>query len=172
MEQQVQQGKFFGIMGIHTARAIERLKEGVPGDTITRDEMKHIIGRSCDVNSLGYGNVNSAIHAVERDHGVVWSWDRDKQAWLCLNDGEKLTKIRDLVGSAKRRSSRAIRVTKAVEYTKLNEDQRRDFTVLTAITGMIRLCGGTAFRHQLEKNVDDKLFIEPPSTDLVKLMRS
>ncbi len=76
----------FGVMGPHTARAVERLKAGKPGDLLTRDEMATIIGRGCKTHELGYGNVNTAIRHTERHAGIVWRWDREAQALRCLSD--------------------------------------------------------------------------------------
>ena len=138
-----------GIMGIHASRAVEALKAGKPGDTVTREQMTEIIGRSCHPSQLGYGNVNSAINRVEIDHGIVWRWDRGTKAWVCLDDTDKTGVLKDYIRIARKRVRRGIRVAGTVDIAKLSTEQKQEHGLTLAAAGVMNLCSGTAFAKRL-----------------------
>ena len=144
-----QLGPFPGQMHYTTAKAIEVLKHGTPGQTITRAAMAEEIGRSCELGTNGYGNVNSAIRHVENHHGVVWRWDREAKAWRCLGAGECVTESETQIKGARKRAARSLRVAKAVDVAKLDDDQRRDHNLNVAVASMLTATGGGAFRKRL-----------------------
>ena len=75
-----------------TSRAIERLQTGKPGDTVTADQMRDVIGMDCRSRDKGYSYVRSAIHHVESQHGIVWAWDRDgDQVFMRYKPGQTIT---------------------------------------------------------------------------------
>ncbi len=163
-------GKFPGVMGPHTHRAVEKLKTGRPGDLLTRDEMATVVGRDCAVGSLGYGNVNSAIRHVEKYHGICWRWDREAQAWRCLNDVEKTKVQRACNQSSRRAARRGIVVGTTVDTSLLDEGARQEHNLNMSAAGMIYLCGGGAFRKRMEKIGVGQLR-EPDPAKLIEVMK-
>jgi hypothetical protein len=157
-------------MGIYTTLAVRRMKDRHPGDTVTRDEMAGIIGRSCDVGTLGYGNVNSAIRHVESNYGLVWRWSKTSQAWRCLDDNERVDEEGHQNMAARRRVRRSLSVAKTVDVGKLDDDRRKDHTLNVAMAGMVVLCTGSGIRKRLgESNGSLK---QPELGKLVELMKS
>jgi hypothetical protein len=163
-------GPFPGVMGIHTQRAVDALKKGTPGDTYTRREMAEIIGRQCDPNSLGYGNVQSAIRHVETNDGIIWRWDRSDKCWKCLDDDERLQSVDHGIKRHRRGIKREIRVTQTIDPQNLTEDRKRDLelTQIQALMSSQALSGG--FHKRLKSNGDSQ-FREPEPTKLIELMK-
>ncbi len=162
--------QFPGIMGPHTAKAIERFKTGHAGDTFTRAQMADIIGRSCESQTNGYGNVNSAIIHVEREHGVIWRWDKGLQAWKCLHDHEKVVDVSGKIKRSRKLAKRAIRVATHTDTSRLTDDQRRDHNLNTAQAGLLYLFGGGPFRKRLERANLPNMH-EPDATKVIDLMK-
>ena len=157
-----------GIMGIYSSRAVDFLKAGNPGDTVTREKMAEIIGRSCDTNQLGYGNVQSAIKHVETRYSIVWRWCKDAKSWKCLDDWERSGVTKETVRLSRKRIRRGLRVANTVDVSKLSTDQKREHGVTVAMAGVMSLCGGGNFAKRLEK-IDEPL--EPDATKLIELMK-
>lgn len=148
-EATAQLGPFPGKLHYSTAKAVDALKEGKEGDTFTREELATIIGRNCDIGSLGYGNVNSAIRHVESNHGIVWRWDTNRQAWLCLGPAECVKETRSTIRLARKRARRALTVAKAVDVARLDDDTRREHNLNVAVSGMLLGGSSSQFRRQL-----------------------
>mgnify|MGYP002642052879 CR=1 FL=1 len=163
-------GTFPGVMGPHSARAVERLKAGQPGDLVTRDEMALVIGRGCKTHELGYGNVNTAIRHTERHAGIVWRWDREAQAWRCLSDQHKIKVERDYTKQSRAKARRGMIVGGTVDQSKLTDDERREHQLNLSATGMIYLCGGGAFRKRMAGAGVGQL-IQPEPDKLIALMK-
>ena len=162
-------GKFPGIMGPHTQRAVEKLKTGTPGDTITREQMTAVVGRDCSPNGMGYGNVNTAIRHTEKFHGICWRWDREDKAWRCLDDTQKTKVQRSYNQSSRRAARRGLVVGATVDMANLNDADKQEHNANMSAAGMIYLCGGGAFRKRLG-NVTGKLR-EPEPAQLIELMK-
>jgi hypothetical protein len=163
-------GPFPGVMGPHTAKAVERLKTGQPGDALTRAQMADVIGRSCELHSNGYGNVNSAINHVEREHGVIWRWDKGLQAWKCLHDHEKVGDASGKIKRSRKLAKRAIRVAAHTDASKLSDDQRREHNLNTAQAGLLYLFGGGPFRKRLKQAALPNTH-EPEVGKVIELMK-
>lgn len=162
-----QLGTFPGAMGLHTSRCVERLKAGKHGDTIDREQMTVIVGRSCEVGDKGYANVCSAIRHVERLHGVVWRWDKAAKAWRCLNDAERVMEATGGIKRAGRLIGRSIRVAASVNTVALTEDQRREHNLTCALAGMIRIASSGPARKRLS---EQKSVVEPDAAAVLRLM--
>ena len=148
-EATAQLGPFPGKLHYSTSKAVDAMKAGREGDTFTRLEMAEIIGRNCEVGSLGYGNVNSAIRHVESNHGIVWRWDTNRQAWVCLGPGECVKETRSTIRQARKRARRALTVAKAVDVARLDDDTRREHNLNVAVSGMLLGGSSSQFRRQL-----------------------
>lgn len=156
-----------GVMGIHSSRAVDYLKTGTPGDTVTREKMAEIIGRPCGVNSLGYGNVTSAIRHVEHQFRIVWRWCRDGKVWKCLDDSERVGVLQDDVRIARKRINRGIRAASTADVSKLSLERKRELGIAMAAAGVMSLCGGSSFAKRLEKISTPH---EPDASKLIELM--
>lgn len=153
-------------LSYHTSKAIDKLKEGKPGDLITRAEMATIIDRDCSAGSLGYGNVNSAIRAVEREHRIVWRWSRDDKGWKCLDSTSCVAESASAIRRARRQGKRSLRVSAAVNVAELNDQDRIVHNVNVAIAGAVELFGSSSARKRL---ADTKEVAAPRIGDIEKL---
>ena len=159
-----------GTLGIHTQRAIDRLKEGSPGNTLDRNQMEAIIGRKCGHTDLGYGNVCTAIRHVESNFGVVWRWCRAAKVWLCLDDSEVVGVAGVGIQRARRTAGRAVRVGQCVDVTKLDETTRLNHAVNQVAASMMKTCGGGTFRNRLAKCSGLDALQHPDPQKLITLM--
>jgi len=157
-----------GVMGIHATRAVEFLKHGKPGDTVTRERMADIIGRSCKPQEQGYGNVLSAINRVEVDFRVVWRWVRSIAAWKCLDDSERLGVTKDAKRGAVKKVRRGMRVAGTIDVASLSDEEKKEYGMVVAASGVMALCGGSGFVKRLEQVDKPK---EPDMGRLIELMR-
>lgn len=156
--------------GIYTTRAIDFLKAGKPGDVVTREKMTNIIGRDCGLNSLGYGNVNSAIRICERDHKIVWRWDRNEKVWVCLDGSQAVDAGYSHRQRARKEVKRSLVVANSIDAGKLSDDKRRDLGVLKAAAGVMLLAGGTSFAKRLQA-IGTNQPTEPDAARLIELMK-
>ena len=144
-------GRFPGQMCQATASAVDRLKQGSSGNTLSREQMAAIIGRPCSPGSLGYGNVLSAIKHVEKNYGITWEWQRPLQAWLCLDDSGKVNTTKTRINRTRRLAKRAVCVAESIDLTNLNLEDRRDHGLNLAVAGMTLVCSSGAFRRRVAK---------------------
>jgi hypothetical protein len=158
-------------MSPFTRWAVEFLKNGQPGDTVTRQRMSEIVTRECSVHGPGYGNVNSAIRHVEKVHGIVWRWCRERKAWACLTDPERVTETRSGLGRARRQTTRALHVATTVDAEKLDGNTRDEHRVNMATASMIHLCASGGFRKRLTEIKDSRLS-QPDPRKLIDLMKA
>ncbi len=166
-----QMGPFPGQLGPHTARAIERMKTGKPGDEITLADMSDVVGRDCSTGGNGRGNVDTAIKRCEPDHAVVWRWQKDKQLWACLDDVGKSMDSQKKAVHIRRTARRSLRVAESVDRQKLTDDQRIQHDVNLAVTSMTYLVGQGHFRKKLAGQVGTVPLKEPEPQKLIELMK-
>lgn len=163
---EAQLGPFPGKLHYSTSKAVDAMKAGKEGDTFTREELATIIGRNCDIGSLGYGNVNSAIRHVESNHGIVWRWDTNRQAWVCLGPSECVNETRATIRQARKRARRAMTVAKAVDVARLDDDTRREHNLNVAVSGMLLGGSSSGFRKKL---AEQPSISQPDRTKLAAL---
>lgn len=162
-----------GPLKMETSLAVSKLKAGKPGDLITREEMAEHIGISCELNSLGYGNVQSAIRHVEREHGIVWRWNRSQQAWECKDDVGKLDDAQHAKKGINRRLGRTGRVLAAVDSSKLPAERQTEYQVELVNTGLAALATSGAFRKRTLEAIEGKAdgLRRPEPAQLLELMK-
>lgn len=149
-------------MALHTSRAVDKLSKGKHGDTITREQMTDVIGRECSPGTKGYGNVNAAIKHTITNHRVTWAWSRASQAWLCLDDAERVTLANVKRKNAARQARRGISVCQSVDETKLDDAEKHQFRCQSVLLGAQAYHGGENARkklmesHHIAKDVDNR----------------
>jgi hypothetical protein len=83
-----------GQMRQETTKAIERFKQGKPGDIISLAEMAGVLGVQLTGEGRLPGNshawVRTAIKRIKRDYRIWWKWDRNGRCWRCLQEEEKV----------------------------------------------------------------------------------
>lgn len=156
-----------GGMCIYTTRAFNKLAEGNIGDIITRAEMENIIGRECGPGSNGYGNVQTAIRAVENERGIVWRWRKEIAAYKCLSHAERVSESTHEIARGTRKIRRSLRVSASVDIAAIDEDTRRQHTLNCAIGGAMRVLGHGSTRKKLESAE----ISEPDVGRVLKLMQ-
>lgn len=139
-------------MSIYTSRAIDRLKNGKPGDAISREEMSKQIGRGCEPRTNGYGNVCHAINHVESHFGVVWKWSRNEHAWICLDEAGKANEAKSRGDSGARRIRRGLRVAATVDRSKLSDADRGQFDRTVIQLEMSRMMTSAPMAKRLEQS--------------------
>ena len=149
-----------------TSAAIDRLKEGKHGDIITRDEMASTIKESCAFDTPGYRSVCGAIKFAEKQFHVVWRWDRDQQAWRCLDDCQSTKVASQNMLRARSRAKRSLVIASAVDVKKLGDEDRREHSLCVISAGIMATAGSSAFR----KRVADKQAIGPNYEQLATLI--
>lgn len=139
-----------------TQRAVERLKEGTPGNTLNREEMAAIIGEPCGMGTAGYRHVRSAIAHVRKNQFMVWSWSRADTAWKCLDDAESVESAGSYNRQAARRAKVSVETATCIDVGNLNDDQRRDYQLQTTIASLIVAASAHRFRKRLLAGKDQK----------------
>lgn len=158
-----------GTMGLHTARAVERLKKGKPDELIGLDEMADVVGRLCGNHEQGRGNVTSAIKHVETNFGLIWHWDRDAKGWRCLtNSAGAHLASQGSRATTNRRARRDLVRAACINQGDLKEDERREFEHGMVAVGLVLTASGAAFGKRL-KAIEGKLH-EPDPSALLRLM--
>ncbi len=159
------------MVGPYTAAAIEKLKQGQPGDTITRHQMAIVVGLPCGTDERGYSHVLTAIKRTRKDHRVIWKWFRDLQSWKCLEDKDKEPAMRSDLRSARKRGKKALEIGTTVDRSKLSDDERRDHTLTMTQAGMTYACNGSPLRNKLiAAHANGKQLQQPDPQKLVDLM--
>lgn len=161
-----------GRLSPYTQNAINRMKDGAPGDTITLEQMTELVGRDCSFTGKGRPNVDSAIRHVEANHNIVWRWDRNVKAWRCLRPGDRVTHVDHENHITRRRMTRNLRIAVGTDRKGLTKDEQTQLNTVTAVAGLIAMASGGQFR-KLVNEVAEKTpaRLEPPATaKLVALM--
>lgn len=135
-----------------TSAAIDKLKLGKPGDTITRDDMAKVVKESCELGTPGYGSVNTAIKHCETNYQVVWRWDRDLKAYKCLNNSESVRVGGQLMRRARTKAKRSLRVASSVDEKKLTDEERRDHSLNVLSAGLMVTAGSSSFQKRVESD--------------------
>ena len=163
-------GPFPGRLGPHTSAAIERLKTGQPGDTITPRQMMEIIGRRCERGSLGCGNVYSAMRHVRDNYHVTWAWDRGLKAWRCLTASERVSFQKGYVRRSRRSARTGLKIGETVDRKELTTEEARDHDLNRISLAMVHMMGQTTFRKRLVAAECAGHFTEPDRAKLIELM--
>jgi len=151
-------------MCLHTSKAIDKLKDGKPGDMISREAMAAVIGRSCELSEKGYANVMSAIRHVERVHGVVWRWGRTEQAFVCLSAAQAVDDVQQTLKRSGKMARRALTTASTIKPEELDDEHRSRYRAACVQAELIRL-SVTAETHKRLLNT-----AEVKTPDVKKLM--
>lgn len=162
-----------GIVGPHTMRAEERLKQGQPGDRLTRSEMEKVIGRAIpSMTALGAGNVRTAMRRVAVLSGVKWTWDRIAQCYRCVAHDEWVALHRRDMRLVDKRIRRTLRETPHIDFEQLDSSARLDHQLNQVQLLMATQAAGATFRKRLKKSgVVDQLK-QPDPQRLIALMQN
>jgi hypothetical protein len=160
-----------GLLSFETTRAYNRLKDGKPGDKVTRGEMTRVVGRDCTSTGDGYSNVRSAINRVQNEFGICWVWSRDAQAWVCQDDTGKLVTSRRHLSSAGRKIRKGLRVVATVDPANLSAEDRKDYVLTSTVASTLDLFSGAGFRKKLDKTGAVQ-FTQPDTQKVLELMNS
>jgi hypothetical protein len=162
-----------GRLGKHTAAAIDRLKDGKPGDYVTLAEMNDAVGRDCSSHGPGRQNVDTAIRHVESMYNAVWRWDVTAKRWNCLDAAQRGELIRRDNKTTTRRVKRTVRIGAGTDRTQLDDDQRRDLDIDVTIAGMMAMAGSGNFRKRAALVIENGAarLREPEPSKLLELMK-
>jgi hypothetical protein len=121
-----------------TAKLIECLKSGVPGDTINEAEFAIETRTELGTKGKNYSNLMAAIVYCEREYGVVWQRIRKTDIIKCLEAGERVGVGRRNLQSIRRKARRTIKVVASADMSKLNDAERSEAYAQIAQLGAIR----------------------------------
>lgn len=156
-------------MSVHTSRAVERLKDGKPGDTVSLEKMEEIVGRPCGNYTAGRGNVQSAIRHVLRHHNVAWEWDRSIKGWRCLTSIDKLEVIPAKMKRARSHLRRGMAIINTADFNDLTAEQQRILRTHSVHAGTLLLFSNPKAIQKLEQAGFE---IKRPDTQrLIELMK-
>ena len=160
-----------GACALATVKAIDRLRQGKPDDSLSRDQMAEVIGISCGPGTRGYANVRTAIYQVERNHHIVWRWRRHRQAWVYLSSQDAVEEERRHLLRGHKETKRSVVVSLSVDASQLNDEMKRDHQINQAQAGMAHLCTGLAFKKRLAATPEIGKLREPDVVGLIEFMR-
>lgn len=156
-----------------TAAAVERLKRGQPGETVTELEMAGVIDQTCGPGSAGYCVVYRATRHVLREYHVAWVRDRTIPGWRCLDGAERVGAVRESGTKRVRRLARKHIQLLAVPSGGLSPEDQRDQQILQVTHGMIYMATTGKFRKQITGQVAEwEKLRKPEPPALIALMRS
>jgi hypothetical protein len=154
-------------MSLGTARAIEKLKDGKPGDEFTVPQMEEITGENCGQNTRGRNHVCSAINHVLTQHQIHWSWSRDDKVWRCCTHEDSLGIVDNRNKSIGRRARKSLRMLASVDEKELNEEERREKRLSELQNSLAITSISAPLRKRLSKA---KVVVEPDMDQLAKLI--
>ncbi len=169
-------GPFPGKMGPYTAKAIEHLKDGKPGDRVNVPEMQQIMGRPCNPSGepsegrLGYGNVATACHRVLMDHGPFWQWERESKSWVCQNNEGRVRETHRRHRFMRKRAKKNLQVLAGADRSAMSADQRQEHSVQQVLSGTVLVATSSPTRKKLLTG-DVAHFHDPPQAKLIALMQ-
>lgn len=139
-----------------TAKLIDRLKDGKPGDTLADAELETVAGVRTDPNGKAYPNLLSACRYVLRHHGVRWERVVGAGSIKCLNDSETIVSVERDRDCAGRRVRRAGVKLGTVDFAKLPAGEKSTALVLKAQLGAMAgyASGRTAKRLASNQDLD------------------
>jgi hypothetical protein len=123
--------------GVHTSKAIELLKTGKPGDTLTDEQVSAHVGKNCGVGKAGYGNLVTAMNRVLKDHGVLWVRVRGARALKCCKWDEKHESAGGDMKRAYRAAKKGARKVAAILLDDVPAEKRSEILALGAQLGTI-----------------------------------
>jgi hypothetical protein len=144
--------KFQAIQGISptTAKLIERLKDGKPGDVLSDAELGEICGRETKPGEEGYQNLRSAIRYTMRHHNVYWERIIDAGQIKCLNGPETLTSNRRDFRMINRRAKFSAGKLRTVNPETLNLPDRSQYFTNRAQLGALTMFSATKTTKRLD----------------------
>lgn len=127
-----------------------RLAAGHPGDIITPEMVKSIVGLSADSSrDAGWRLLASVIIKVERSVGIFWRWDRIQKHWKCLTDSEKPAEMTSRTKKMQSQAKRNSRISNSIDYDKLPEPLKREAVINHMVSAAVGICTSTKSRKAL-----------------------
>jgi len=149
-----------------TQKAVDILKEGKHGDTISEDEMRSKLAIDVAPQTKGRSYVSRAVNTVIREHRVVWEWQRKERHWLCLDDHEKLQKAGQTQKQTNRKSLRALQISICVDEDRLDKEEKRMYRTIQLQSQVAHTMTSHGAQKKILSNGLDKL----AAPDLPKLL--
>jgi hypothetical protein len=118
-----------------TAKLIDRLKDGKPGDRLTDTELSQISDENCSA-PLPRAHVRAATRYVLRTHYVCWQREVGENAIRCLNPHERLESAVGLRHRAGRTVNKAIQTVPLLD--DVEPERRSEALALAATLGTMR----------------------------------
>ena len=133
-----------------TAKLIDLLKDGKPGESVLTDErMTAVCEKSTEVGGNGYGNLGSAIRYCVRNYGLVWQRVVGENCIQCLNDPAKLILVDSRRQHVHRSTNRAGLELGTISPANLSDEDRTTFHATLAQIGGIKLMSSAGTRKKL-----------------------
>lgn len=151
-----------------TSKAIEAMKDGTPGDTITLAEMEKVTSERCESGTRGRSHVDSAKRHVLRTYGVYWQWSREEQGWVCCDSSQKIDAVQQFEKTITKKAKRNLLILSTVDDTELDAGAKRQKQLSEIMNSMTISLSSKKLRKQLTE--EDRRLIEPDYDQLKKLV--
>lgn len=122
-----------------TAKLVDLLQKGVPGDILTDEIMTQHCGRDTRVKGNGYNNLQTAISRVERFHRLVWRREATVGCIRCLTDHGMISVGNSNMDKIRRKTRRTKRVLALVDIETLTENEQKEFMAKYTQIGTVEL---------------------------------
>jgi len=137
-------------LSVTTAKLIEKMKGGKPGDTLTDDELTEACGKNTKVTGDGYSNLQTAIRYCVNNHGIFWQ--RITGAWMlkCLTASETLMTGSSQLKRISRRARRTVKQLRTINVAELPNGEAPKFNTLVAQCTSLAMFASTDATKKLE----------------------
>lgn len=142
-------------LSLVSAKLIEAMKDGRPGDILTDDQLQTVCGLSVAPKGAAYGNLATAIRHCIRHRAIVWKRVIRQKCIKCLEPLEVMETGRSEVLSTRRRTRRAAGKMRTVNLEKIPEADRPEYMALAAQLSTMCLFSRDKVRVQLESRHTD-----------------
>jgi len=144
-----------------TAKLIDVLCKGRPGDVLTDNQLKEACGQETRVGGQAYANLATAIGRCVREHGILWQRQRGANAIKCLCSDEKLNTVRTERTLTHRRITRTLRKLMTIALNELEQPKQAEALSLQAQLGGLELISRTSTTKALiERKVNEQPKLE------------
>lgn len=118
----------------------DRMRSGQPGDVISAAEVSRILQRPCkNSKDATWQIVAREIPYLERQHGVFWRWDGERELWHCLHDHEKPKDCERRLKTIRKKARRNVLVAQSADFSKLDDQGRAAIGTSLLVSGAVEI---------------------------------
>lgn len=135
----------------YTARLIELLKDGKPGDEISDEELTQYCGKATHVHGDGYSYLQTATDYCATVYGIRWQRIYGQHRLRCLTPSGLVGSVGSQLSGIGRRAKRAAIDISIAAEGELSEEEKPRIRLLAAQVGALAMMTSSRMRKRLEK---------------------